>query len=372
MMIFLKNLVEFLLMLVYKKLLPKSSTSGNDSILFINTGQIGDLTVSSIILENQAILSIYQKAAFIVKQEYLELFEDYSGTIDLLSYNYKKYKFSLLYKYKFLKKLRVNGYNKCINLTAARGILNDEMTILSGAGELYCLNSNFRYLGQFWGKILNKKYSKIVTAEIYNEYEKHYKLLNILSGNNYNDIKFKNELIFPKVADPNLPFIPTSKNIISIAPFASNPIRNWPLTNFERLIGFLNKDYLIILITSAEQETDLKKIQTKYKNVFLASGVKLNHIASILSSSIVYIGLDSGVTHIAAKMNINSVAIIGGGNFGRFFPFAKFTSCIYLYSKMECFGCDWICKFDKPYCHYNVSVDEVINAVKKFLPDNGI
>ena len=37
---------------------------------------------------------------------------------------------------------------------------------------------------------------------------------------------------------------------------------------------------------------------------------------------------------------------------------------------MDCFGCEWRCKFDKPYCHDNVSVDEVMKAVKKIYPDN--
>ena len=361
----IKNFIEYFILNFYSKFLLSKPIIKPNTLLFINSGQIGDLVVSSIILENPKYLDNYKNVIFIIKQEYLRLFSDYTGSVKFIGYNYKKYKFSLLYKYKFLCEIRKNGFEKCVNLSAARGILNDEMTLLSGAKESYCLNSNFRYLGEFLGKLLNKKY-KIIANKILNEYDKHLELLKNLSHYKNHDFNISNDYTFLINKDINIPGLITEK-IISISPFSSDPIRDWPHKNFKRLIQHFKDEFSILLVGSSNQESELKKLQDKCKNVFLVKDLNLNEIAAVLYKSKVFIGLDSGLTHIAAKVGVKSIAIIGGGNFGTFFPFSKFENCDCLYYKMDCFGCEWNCIFDKPYCHENVSVEDVIKAVEKKL-----
>ena len=154
--IYIKSLID-LFILVILRLLLKPFFAKSNNILFINTGQIGDLIVSSIILENDIVFEGKGEIVFVVKDQYLQLFKNYNGKVKILGYNYIKYKYSLLYKYKFLMNLRHIGFKKCYNLTTARGILNDQMALLSGAEEIYCLNSNWKYLTNFFGKKLDKK-----------------------------------------------------------------------------------------------------------------------------------------------------------------------------------------------------------------------
>ena len=47
------------------------------SLLIINTGFIGDLIISSLLCENEHLLSRFYKIIFVLKDEFSELFSDY-------------------------------------------------------------------------------------------------------------------------------------------------------------------------------------------------------------------------------------------------------------------------------------------------------
>jgi ADP-heptose:LPS heptosyltransferase len=72
-----------------------------------------------------------------------------------------------------------------------------------------------------------------------------------------------------------------------------------------------------------------------------------------------YIGNDSGLTHLAHQLNAPLIAIIGGGKFGKFFPYKEREDAVFLFDQMDCFGCDWNCIHDKRYCLINVSPELV-------------
>jgi ADP-heptose:LPS heptosyltransferase len=60
---------------------------------------------------------------------------------------------------------------------------------------------------------------------------------------------------------------------------------------------------------------------------------------------------ETSAIHIAAALGVPAVCILGGGHFGRFLPFDPDevpvpTNCpSIVYSKMDCFGCNWNCLF---------------------------
>ena len=103
--IYINNTIAFIIYHVLKLFIKKKRNDKSDSLLFINTGQIGDLMVSSIILDNDDI-SHDSKNYFLIKEKYLEIFNDYDGNMEIIGYNYLKYKWSLFYKIRFLKFFR--------------------------------------------------------------------------------------------------------------------------------------------------------------------------------------------------------------------------------------------------------------------------
>lgn len=360
---YLKNYFEFLVFWVLNIILP-TVNKRNDSLLLINTGQIGDLVVSSVLLENPKIFNGYEKVQFLIRHQYLELFKNYKGRVEFIGYNYINYKFSLIYKFKFLSILRKEGFKKCIHLTAARGILNEEITHLVGAKETIALNSFWKYLGNSLGKYFDKKYSRIIASDILNEYEKHYELIKFLGGSE-TKIVFNNDVTFGEENNSINKNFEDYKESIVIAPFSSLMNREWKREYYFASIHKLKENHKIVLLGAENQKKDLEELSGKSANVrVLAGELKLHEIPILLKKAKLFIGQDSGLTHIALKMGTPLIAIIGGGEFGRFFPYKESEKVKYLYSKMDCFLCHWQCKKKEMFCITEISADDVILEVK--------
>jgi len=364
----IKIFIEYLFFLILEKFIVSKESSISKSILFINTGQIGDLIVSSLLLENPDVFEEYEKVEFVIKEQYLALFADYCGKIKFIGYNPKKHKLFFPYKVKFLDYIRSVGFEKCINLTAARGIINDELTLLSGAKEKYCLNNNNKFLGEYFGKKLERKYTNILFAEITNEYDKHKELLKKLSGENNVKVHFFNRLTFKTNDYSTARDYINDNGLIIVAPLSSEQNRDWSQNHFTQLLRLLSPNYSIILLGTHKQKRSLQKIQSDLPNVVILAGeLELNNLTSLLVKAKLFIGLDSGLTHLVLKLGIPLVAIIGGGFYQNFFPFMKSVKVKYLYSKMDCFGCEWECIYDKKHCIEDITVDEVFSEIEKIL-----
>lgn len=338
------------------------------NLLFINSGQIGDLIVSSLLLENENHLSDFENIYFVIKKQYVDLFKSYKGRIKIIGYNSKAYKYFPIYKLKLLTFLYSLQIEKCFNLTAARGVINDEMALLSGAKETYCLNSDWRYLKKLFGKKMDKKYTAILGTTEKNEYNKHYEVLEFL-GAPKEQIRFDNKVTF--INDDDNLFIlqmfSSTQKWIAIAPFASIEGKEWGINNFNSLCKSLGNEYSIMLLGSKDQQKRLNLIASGEKILNLIGKLKLPHVVSVLQKCHLFIGQDSGLTHLALRLRKKVIAIVGGGSFGRFLPIHYNPNSIFLYDKMDCFGCEWRCIYKEKYCLTNVSADKVLDSALSLL-----
>ncbi|MFC2093350.1 glycosyltransferase family 9 protein [Bacteroidota bacterium] len=348
--------------------LKSKKSNEKKSILFINTGQIGDLMVSSLILDNDEVfgdVNVY----LIIKQKYLDLFQDYKGKVKIIVYNYKKYKWSFFYKIKFLNYLQSLNSEKCFNVTSARGMLNDEMSLLSGASEVYCLNSNWRYLKKAFRKRMDSEYTGVLYKDKNNEYAKHSEMLNHFKKKEV--ISVKNKKVFNVFRTPKLfgNEILNEDDYITVAPLPSDVKRGWGIKNFRELCKELSINSKVVLLGSNNDRKILDSISESNRKIINTAGLlKIYEVPSVISKSKLFIGNDSGLTHIALKLNIPMIAIIGGGNYGKFFPFVeKNSEVVYLFDKMDCFGCEWDCIYRERYCITNVSLTDILNSMRKLL-----
>ncbi|MFA6597902.1 MAG: glycosyltransferase family 9 protein [Ignavibacteriaceae bacterium] len=371
---YLNNLIAYSIFSLLKIILPKKNYSSGKSILFINSGQIGDLIVSSILFDNEEFLfREYTKIILLVKDDYQELFVAYHGKFLIEFYNYRKYKWNIFYKIKLLIKLRSVGFRYCFNLTAARGILNDEMAILSGAEETLALNSDWKYLKKIFGKRMDSLYKEIIGKDHINEYEKHFTVLNYLvkspvlsftsRGNNlFFDLNNLNR----RIVEP----ITQKEKLIVVAPYSSELNRDWPIEKYNPLIGLLiNDGFKIILLGSKSQKRKLELFNVSNNEVVVLAGkLKLHEIPTLLNLATLFIGLDSGLTHIALRLNIPTVAIIGGGMHGKFLPAPFISENIkYLSAGCEYFLCEWKCKYHVQKCVADIQTDVVYASILTLL-----
>ena len=372
-LVYVNNFIAYILFRALSALIKKSYPN-ESNILFINTGQIGDLIISSVLLKNSHLWDEETKIYLLIKEKYQSVFYDYNGVVQIIPWNYPRYKFNLIYRLIFLNRIRKLGFKKTINLTAARGVINDEIALLSGAKETYCLNNDWKYLKKLFGKRMDDFYTAVLQFGTTNEYDKHLKVLNLLTGKNpdpgttisigyQTDSKIEEYLQSIEVSKYSL--------LISIAPLTDIPIKNWGIQNYKNLIINILKKFdanIFLIGTNLHYKNygELEEIN-KDKIVNIAGKFSILESACIVKKSDVFIGNDSGFTHIAKALNVPHVGIIGGGSYNHFFPYNITEESRYLSKKMECFGCEWRCIHSAPFCHQDVSVEEVIESINLLI-----
>ena len=359
--IYTNNFIAYSIFKSLKIFENKNSKEYSNNILFINTGQIGDLMVSSLLMENEDKLPQEYNYNFVFKDNFEKLFSDYKGKFNLIPYNYFQYKYNPFYKISFLNRLKNLKSLRCYNLTAARGILVDEMALLSGSKEIFCTDNSWKYLKKLFGKRMDAFYSKVLFKNTSNEYEKHLKLLNKNFDVFKADLRIENKFTFIK--NPGLTSkLPTS--YLTFAPFSSIVEKSWPLKKFRELAEKLS-EHDLILLGSKSQFRLCEREMSGLSNVENCCGkYKLNEVASIIYDSKFHIGNDSGLTHVALKLGVPFASIIGGYNFNKFFPFEyDGMNGKYFFVQLDCFGCEWNCIYNRAKCLTDVEVDEVYEYV---------
>lgn len=370
--IYFKNACSLILFYLIFFTLKKQRTPHPKNLLFINTGQIGDLIINTTLMVNENLFDQESEIFLLIKKEYKELFKSYNGRIKFIFWNSRKYKRSLIYRYQFLNVLQKHKLKTTVNLTTARGPINDELTLLSGANEKYCLSNNFRYLRRVFKNIYNKHYTKVLDYKNVTEFEKQIKVLEFLT------FKSPREAVHLDISEEqsisvrqyfSKYFKKPSDKFVIVQPFSDLEVKNWPAENYKSLLQKLNNLGIIIFCQGNEkQRVKIELLIQDLENVHnIAGELSLIESAALLSFTELYIGNDSGFTHIAKALNTNSIAIIGCGSYGIFFPYLNSNCERLMFKTVSCFGCEWRCIHPKRFCLDDVTANEVFEIACEIL-----
>jgi ADP-heptose:LPS heptosyltransferase len=204
----------------------------------------------------------------------------------------------------------------------------------------------------------NSYYNLILKSDSINEFSRLQELFNAI----YKQI-FTSEFSVHNILLSSKPDFILDKKYLIIAPSASDADRNWSQNNFRELCEKLSKKYFIYLLGLQSQAEYLSVISDGLTHVQnLAGKLRLDECIHLIQNSVLFVGLDSGFTHIAYSFNKPFVAIIGGGKFGRFFPYPEKKNGKYKYYKLPCFNCNWQCIYEEVYCVSHVSVEDVYHT----------
>ncbi len=102
----------------------------------------------------------------------------------------------------------------------------------------------------------------------------------------------------------------------------------------------------------------------------LVGKTSIRQAAALIAQASCALGVDTGLMHLAAAQDIPSVVIIGGGNFGRFFPYGRRTRIIT--NHLECFGCNWVCGLPEPLCTRGIASQDVVKMVCSLCRECGL
>lgn len=98
------------------------------------------------------------------------------------------------------------------------------------------------------------------------------------------------------------------------------------------------------------------------KAINLSGKTSLIEAMAIIYCSSFCFGNDTGLVIFSYLLGIPTVCVLGGWQFGRIFPEKDCKNLKIVYSKMECFNCNWDCKYA------NISAGETPPCISKIKP----
>ena len=123
----------------------------------------------------------------------------------------------------------------------------------------------------------------------------------------------------------------TGKVMIGIAVGAGHPSRTWDLDKFCELAGRLskNKNAEIFIFLGPEEENNIDQITAKFFGIAsTVSGLSLIELAAACKSLDLFVGNDTGTTHLAAAVGIPVISITDSRAPSTYFPRGRQTRVV--------------------------------------------
>jgi ADP-heptose:LPS heptosyltransferase len=157
-----------------------------------------------------------------------------------------------------------------------------------------------------------------------------------------------------------------------VCPGASASYRVWSPEKVATVIDYLWCEYKIttVICGSPQDKTSSLEIQKSLKSakvICLCGETNLIELSAIMSYAKLCITMDSGPAHIAVAVNSPLICVIGGGHYKRFFPYGDPNRFRAATEELDCFYCNWKCKYGTPFCVKDISVTTVISEIDQLI-----
>lgn len=352
--IYLLNLYDFIFFYVLMNLFPRRDP-GAVNVIFLCSGGLGDLFISSILFKYSHKLKI--NGLFIIRQQYKSVAESLFKGVQFIYLDKSKFRFNLFYKIEFIQSIRKCNPGVFISINRGRSFLDDQIALFSGARNIWALGPTPNGFIKLFKEKMDKYYDQLLFPDIESEYLKQNKLLELLG--------ISTTLPFCTTNLINHISINRQKRII-ISPFASSPIKEWSIENYQAIIKWFSENVNCEIFILGIASTEMKSL--KYHNVYnKINSQSLEEDIALIQNCDLFIGNDSGLAHVAKYFNIPRIIIVGGGCFGAYFPYGSEEYEDLLYKPLTCFLCEWDCKYRDPFCISRVTVGEVISRIQKYI-----
>ena len=352
-----------------------------NGVLIVRTDNIGDLIIFSPYLKK--ISEYYNSPVSLVVSEVVEEFasglqERGCPIANILVIDRKKFNRNFLYKLKFLFKINQQSYRVALSPAFSRESIGDTIINVSRAKEKIGFSSSERTIGKSYDRAYTCLFSGI--SETSKEVEKNAYLLNKINNTASNEILYPEIIFFDKdeisaeilIKELKL----KEKRFILLGPSAAASFRIWPQERYAEIADFINSfGYQVVICGSKNDEQLARGIIThaKFPVISIAGKTPIFVLAALLKKSLLFIGSESAVLHLAAAVNSPAICLMGGGHFNRFYPyFDSPLQQIVFDPEMKCMNDNWNCARNIPVgqtapCINGITVDMVKEKIKSLI-----
>lgn len=164
-----------------------------------------------------------------------------------------------------------------------------------------------------------------------------------------------------------------SKEDVLVGFCLSGASSKWPDNGWSELADMLiNRGLRIVLFGGENEKNQADALTARYPRSIINKVGKLNFTESAveLIRLSLLISNDTGFAHFASLYAYNVLIIMGGGTWGRFFPWPNAVNQYLIQHQMDCYDCDWRCIYSEKKCLKQVKSNQVAEIAIKILNTN--
>lgn len=298
---------------------------------------------------------------------------------DYILFDRRRFSRNFFYRRKFLFSIKLRSPEISFYPVFSRESAGDMIVKYSSAMRRIAVKGNNENENQNLFNLNDEIYNELICVpdNILNEQERNDYILNNFGGQSeLTEIKnfIKNESLmrcgfFAKYGLKKVKYC-------VVAPGAGQKYRIWPIERFAQVINFITSRGIKVVIFGTSHEKHLAKeiiSQTNGDVIDLTGETEIFDIANLLSESIFCFGNESAIVHLASLLRVPAICLMGGGHFGRFFPYGeKEINRIVFDKNMKCKNDNWNCaknlKSNAPApCISGIETEAAINEIKALL-----
>ena len=150
---------------------------------------------------------------------------------------------------------------------------------------------------------------------------------------------------------------------LGIAPGYSNGVKRLPPEWFAAVVNLLRWNNIQIVIFGNGSDVDVcdgvaKVIENSANGISvtnLTGQTSVLELVECIKRCDLMLSQDNAALHIATALKVPVVGIIGGGHYGRFYPWGDPNLSRPLSKTMDCYHCNWQCRFESIKCIQELS-----------------
>ena len=166
------------------------------------------------------------------------------------------------------------------------------------------------------------------------------------------------------------------ETVIIIHPGSGSKKKVWPLDRFLKLTEVLQQHLssrILVVLGPAEGPETRKIFENERPGLFiLAKGLSLIQLASVMEGSRLFVGNDSGISHLAAALGIPTLAMFGPTDPKVWSPRGR--NVMVIRKEIHCSPCPQERFFQCQHfeCLKGIRLEEVLDGIRKLAFENGV
>ena len=351
-----------------KKIELKNEKAKN--IVWVRIDSIGDNILASSMLPHIKQKFSNSKITIICQEHITELYK-YSPFVDnILAIDKQKYVDDEHYREEFINNLKVLHSDYVLNSVYSREEIGDEIVNninskvkIGFLGDTNNISEEKRDKNNNYYNYLipDENSSYPIELNLHKQFLSHINIkvdsLKPVIWITDDDRKFTDEFLETNNIQP--------KKYVVLFAGAQHSIKSY--TQFGKAIKKLVENNRLTVVALGDNKdfavNQINLDELNIPTVNLSGKTTLRQAIAIVEKASLVVGVDTGLAHVSAAVEIQNVILLGGGHFGRFMPYSKLTSVVAL--PLECYRCNWKCKYESAHCVEDVDYKVLEEAVKQ-------